>query len=164
MPIITAKITVVSTGKLQPHSFMVGAWHRFQIQIKSIYPEVICFYYTALLNPVECSVHLHGPSRLPVVNCFSIMTVAMHIMTTVKVTRVFRINLCVTYPPQRTRLLSDVNVFGGQFLCWSTLRLLVTNHLPAVVYQTHHVKLFFRFGKSPCGRIMYWTSAVIIGK
>ena len=60
-------------------------------------------YYTALLNAVERSVHLHGPSRLPVVNCFSIMTVAMHIMTTVKVTHVFRINLCVTYPPQRTR-------------------------------------------------------------
>ena len=47
----------------------------------------------------------------------------MHIMTAVKESDVFRINPCVTYPPQRTRLLSDVNVFGGLFLCWSTLRM-----------------------------------------
>ena len=32
-------------------------------------------YYTALLNTVERSIHLHGPSRIPVVNYFSIMTV-----------------------------------------------------------------------------------------
>ena len=37
-------------------------------------------YYTALPNAVECSIHLHGPSRLPAVNYFSIMTVAKHIM------------------------------------------------------------------------------------
>ena len=61
------------------------------------------YYYTALLNAVERSVHLHGPSRLPVVNYFSIMTVAMHIMTAVKESHVFRINPCVTYPPQRPR-------------------------------------------------------------
>ena len=35
----------------------------------------------------------------------------------------------VTYQPQRTQLLSDVNVFGGLFLCWSTLRMLVTKKL-----------------------------------
>ena len=29
----------------------------------------------------------------------------------------FRINPRVIYPPQRTQLLSDVNVFGGLFLC-----------------------------------------------
>ena len=44
-------------------------------------PEIIVNYYTALLNAVERSIHLHGPSRLPVVNYFSIMTVAMHIIT-----------------------------------------------------------------------------------
>ena len=69
------------------------------------------------LNTVERSVHLHGPSRLPVVNYFAIMTVAKHIMTAVKESHVFRINPRVTYPPQRTRLLSDVNVSGGLFLC-----------------------------------------------
>ena len=41
-------------------------------------------YSTALLSAVERSVHLHGPSRLPVVNYVSILTVAMHIMTAVK--------------------------------------------------------------------------------
>ena len=71
----------------------------------------------ALLNTVERSVHLHGPSRLPVVNYFSIMTVAMHIMAAVKESHVFHINPCVTYQPQRTRLLSNVNIFGGLFLC-----------------------------------------------
>ena len=40
-------------------------------------------YYTALLIAVECTVHLHGPSRLPV-NYFQIITVAKHIMTAVK--------------------------------------------------------------------------------
>ena len=30
-------------------------------------------YYTALLNAVEGSVHLHGPYRLPAVNYFSII-------------------------------------------------------------------------------------------
>ena len=28
----------------------------------------IVIYYTALLNAIERSVHLHGPSQLPVVN------------------------------------------------------------------------------------------------
>ena len=31
------------------------------------------YYYTALLNAVEHSVHLHGPSQLPAVNYFSII-------------------------------------------------------------------------------------------
>jgi hypothetical protein len=31
----------------------------------------------------------------------------------------------VTYQPQRVQLLSDVNVFGGQFLCWWTLRMVI---------------------------------------
>ena len=44
----------------------------------------ILFNYTALLNAVERSVHWHGPSRLPVVNYFSIMAVAKDIMTAVK--------------------------------------------------------------------------------
>ena len=36
-----------------------------------MFKEVIVFiYYTALLNAVERSVHLHGPSRLPAVNYF----------------------------------------------------------------------------------------------
>ena len=38
-------------------------------------------YSTALLDAVERSVLLRGPSRLPVVNYCSIMTVAMHITT-----------------------------------------------------------------------------------
>ena len=46
-----------------------------------------------------------------------IMTTAMHIMSADKESYVFCINPCVTYPPQRTRLLSNVNVFGGLFLC-----------------------------------------------
>ena len=45
---------------------------------------IMYVYYTALLNAVKRSVSLHGPSQLPVVNYFSIMTVAMHIMTAVK--------------------------------------------------------------------------------
>ena len=51
-------------------------------------------YYTALLSAVERSIHLHGPSRLPVVNF--LVTVAKHMMTTVKesgVIHVFRIIL-----------------------------------------------------------------------
>ena len=76
----------------------------------------MAIYYTALLNAVERSIHLHGPSRLPVVNYFSIMTA-------VKESHVFRINPCVIYQPQRTRLLSDVNVFAKLFLYWSTLRM-----------------------------------------
>ena len=71
----------------------------------------ISVYYTALLNAVECSVHLHGPSRLSAVNYFSIMTVAQHIMTAVMKSGL------VTYQPQRIRLLNDVNVFGGLLLC-----------------------------------------------
>ena len=79
--------------------------------------HVILLYYTALLIAVERSVHMRGLSRLRVMNYFSIMTVAMYIITAVKESHVFCINPCVTYPPQRTRLLSDVNVFGGLFLC-----------------------------------------------
>ena len=59
-------------------------------------------HYTALLNAVEHSVHLHGPYRLPVVNYFSIMCSS---------------SSPVTYQPQRIWLLSDVNVFGRLFLC-----------------------------------------------
>ena len=55
------------------------------------YPSNIYIYYTALLNAVE-RIHLHGPSRLPVVNYFS-MTVAMHI--TVKESHVFRQRQCL---------------------------------------------------------------------
>ena len=51
---------------------------------------VIIIYYTALLNAVERSIHLRGPSRLPVVNNFSRMTVVMHIMTAVKERHVSR--------------------------------------------------------------------------
>ena len=90
----------------------------------------------ALLSAMERSVHLHGPSRLPVVNYFSIMTVAKHIMTVAKhimtavkkggVIHVFRITPQVVQP---TRLPSDVNVLGGLFLCSSTRRMLVTNEL-----------------------------------
>ena len=43
----------------------------------------------ALLSAMERSVHLHGPSRLPVVNYFSIMTVAKHIMAAVKESEFF---------------------------------------------------------------------------
>ena len=57
------------------------------------------YYYTALLNVVERFVHLHGPSRLPVVNYFSIMTVAKH-MTAVKESGVIHI-FCIT--PQVVR-------------------------------------------------------------
>ena len=47
-----------------------------------------------------------------------IMTVAMHIMTAVKESHISHHSGSspVTYQPQRTRLLSDVNVFGGLFL------------------------------------------------
>ena len=38
-------------------------------------------------------------------------------------------SILVTYPPQRTRLLSDIDVFGGLFLCWTTLWMLVTKKL-----------------------------------
>ena len=40
----------------------------------------------------------------------------MHIITAVKESHVFHINPHVTYQPQRTQLLSNVNVFGGLFL------------------------------------------------
>ena len=42
---------------------------------------IISSYDTALLSAGERYVHLHGPSRLSVLNNFSIMTVAKHIMT-----------------------------------------------------------------------------------
>ena len=51
-------------------------------------------YHTALLSAV-CSVHLHGPSWLPVVNYFSIMTVAKHIITAVKESGFFHF-FCIT--------------------------------------------------------------------
>ena len=66
---------------------------------------VIILYSTALLNAVECSVHLHGPCRLQVVNFF------------------FNNDRCYAYndrcqgKSQRPRLLSDVTVSGGLFLC-----------------------------------------------
>ena len=77
----------------------------------------------------KSSVHLHGTSRLQVVNYFSIMTVAKHIMTAAKESGLLyhHASSPVIYQPQRIRLLSDVNVFGGLFLSWSTLRTLVTN-------------------------------------
>ena len=59
---------------------------------------ILCYiilYYTALLNAVECSVHLRMPSRRQVVNYFSIMTVAKHIMTAVKESHVFCVTLQV---------------------------------------------------------------------
>ena len=87
-------------------------------------------YYTVLLNAVECSVHLHGPFRLPPVNYFSIMAVTKHTMTPFKESGFFAsdsglssslsyhsVSILVTYQPQRTRLLIDVNVFGRLFLC-----------------------------------------------
>ena len=86
-------------------------------------PNVIDCYYTALLSAVERSVHLHGPDRLLVVNHFSIMTVAQHIMT------YHSASSPITYQPRPIRLLSDVNVFGGLFLCGSTLRMRVTDQL-----------------------------------
>ena len=72
-------------------------------------------YDTPLLNAVERSVHSHGPSRLSVVELFfsNDRCYAYNYVYN----DVFRINLFVTDPPQRTRLLSDVNVSGGLFLC-----------------------------------------------
>ena len=58
----------------------------------------------------------------------------------------------VTYQTQCNRLLSDVNVFGRLFLCWSTLRM--------VVVEKPIVKLFFLILAS--SRLMYRTSPVII--
>ena len=43
----------------KPYLFSIGALITF-------------FYYTALLNAVECSVHLNGASQRSVVNYFSI--------------------------------------------------------------------------------------------
>ena len=84
----------------------------------------IILYSTALLNAVEHSVHLHGPSRL--VNYFSIMTVAKHIMTAVNESHVslyHSASSLVTYQPQHLLLLSDVNVadyFSADqhYECW----------------------------------------------
>ena len=59
-------------------------------------------YYTALFNAVEHSVHLHGPSRLPVVNYFSIMTVAMH--TAVKESHVSHITTWVVLQSEARHL------------------------------------------------------------
>ena len=70
-------------------------------------------YNTALLNAVERSIHLHGPSRLPVVNyyyyndrCQGKSGLSYHSASSP-----------VSYQPQRIRLLSKVNVYGGLFLC-----------------------------------------------
>ena len=56
-----------------------------------------------------------------VVNYFSIIAVAKHIMTVVKESGVIlsyhSASSPVTYQPQWIRLLSDVNVSGGLFLC-----------------------------------------------
>ena len=86
--------------------------------------SVLPVYYTSLLNAVQRSVHLHGPSRLPAVDYSSIMTVAKHMMAAVKESGFFFASdsclLChstsspVTYQPQCTRLLSDVKVFFGR--------------------------------------------------
>ena len=81
------------------------------------------YYYTALLNAVERSVHLQGPSRTPVVNYIPIMTGAKHIMTAVKEKCFFffafdsrlsyhSASCPVIYQPQGIRLLSDVFHFG----------------------------------------------------
>ena len=70
---------------------------------------------------MERSVHLHGPSRLTVVNYFSIITIVMHIMTAVKESHVSRINPRVTYQPQCPRLLNDVNDYFSadqHYECW----------------------------------------------
>ena len=76
-----------------------------------------------LHNAVEHSIHLHWPSRLPVVNYFSIMTESSscyayndHCQGKSRLSYHFA-SSPVTYQPQRTLLLSDVNVFGGLFLC-----------------------------------------------
>ena len=61
----------------------------------------IYIYYTGLLNAVGRSVHLHGPSRLLVVNYFLIMTES----------HVFCINICVTYQPQRPTSKSLADYF-----------------------------------------------------
>ena len=85
--------------------------------------NVIIPRLSSALRPPAWASH-RPPARAsprPLVNYGSIMTVAMHIMTVAMESHVFRINPRVTYPPQRPRLLSDVNVFGGLFLCWSTL-------------------------------------------
>ena len=69
-------------------------------------------YYKALLSAVESSVHLHG--LLARIFCLWFMSFA---------------SLRKLIPPQRPWLLSDVNVFGGLFLYWSTVRMLATNTL-----------------------------------
>ena len=56
-------------------------------------------YYTALLSAAERSVYL--PSRLPLVNYFSIITVANHIMTAVKESGFFFTSLVIN--PQVVR-------------------------------------------------------------
>ena len=81
--------------------------------------NIVCFIFITRLFLMlwNTHVHLHGPSCLPVVNYFSIMTVATHIMTAVKESGFFShlsyqsASSPVTYQPQRIRLLSDVNVF-----------------------------------------------------
>ena len=80
-------------------------------------------YYTALLCDVKRSVHFHGPSQLLVVNYFLIMT-AVEESGVIHVSY-HSTSSPVTYQPQRTWLLSDVNVLGGLFLCSSTLRMVI---------------------------------------
>ena len=60
----------------------------------------IYIYYKALLNAVERSVHLHGPSRLPAVNYF---VTAKNIMTAVKESRFFASDLHLWITPQEER-------------------------------------------------------------
>ena len=57
----------------------------------------INIYYTPLLNAVERSIHLHGPSRLPAVNYFLIMTVDKHITTAVRKVDVYASDACLSY-------------------------------------------------------------------
>ena len=42
-------------------------------ELNTVLVRLFITYYTALLNAVDRSVHLHGPSRLPAVNYFSII-------------------------------------------------------------------------------------------
>ena len=47
-----------------------------------------------------------------------------------------------TYQPQRVRLLSDVNVFGGLFLCWSLIFIsIMTCVVRSVHYPLHNSTL-----------------------
>ena len=60
-------------------------------QMTPIHPVDSAFYYTGP-SAGERSIHLHGHSRFPVVNFFSIMAVAKHIMTVVKESGFFHVS------------------------------------------------------------------------